>query len=90
MTTQLLSLIDQGRSQVEVEGGMRVLNEFVGSDLTEDQFLPLAQQMLPRLLEILGDDKVSHTTPIFDQIYSFSSYSEIFRSIHRLPEPDLF
>lgn len=43
------------------DGGMRVLNDFVGTDLTEDQLLPIARDMLPQLLVILGSPEVRCT-----------------------------
>lgn len=50
---QLLALI---RSPLidAVEGGMRALSDFVSITLSEDQLLPVAQEMLPTLLAILG------------------------------------
>lgn len=39
---------------------MRVLNDFVGIDLTEDQLLPIARQLLPQLLVILGSPQVGY------------------------------
>ncbi|SCZ96701.1 BZ3500_MvSof-1268-A1-R1_C083g00450 [Microbotryum saponariae] len=54
LMTQLLQLIGPAASPDAVDGGMRVLNDFVGIDMTEDQLLPIAREMLPRLLEIVG------------------------------------
>lgn len=56
---ELLNLIATGEPHA-TDGGMRVLNEFVGTDLTEDQLLPVARNMLPQLLYILGAPDVSH------------------------------
>lgn len=50
---QLLALVRSSSSDA-VEGGMRALNDFVSITLTEDQLLPVAQDMLPTLLAILG------------------------------------
>lgn len=50
---QLLALV-RSPSIDAVEGGMRALNDFVSITLTEDQLLPVAQDMLPTLLAILG------------------------------------
>lgn len=58
LTDELLALISAGGDKEAVDGGMRVLNEFVGIDLTEDQLLPIARTMLPRMLEILGSPEV--------------------------------
>ncbi|EIW87234.1 ARM repeat-containing protein [Coniophora puteana RWD-64-598 SS2] len=38
-----------------VHGSMEVFAEFIKSDLTEDQILPVLRQLLPVLLNILGD-----------------------------------
>ncbi|KDE03266.1 hypothetical protein MVLG_06259 [Microbotryum lychnidis-dioicae p1A1 Lamole] len=54
LMAQLLQLIGPAASPDAVDGGMRVLNDFVGIDMTEDQLLPIAREMLPRLLEIVG------------------------------------
>ncbi|KAI5481652.1 Importin 9 [Pseudohyphozyma bogoriensis] len=56
LMNQLLQLITG--SPLAVDGGMRVLNDFVGIDLTEDQLLPIAREMLPHLLAILGNPQV--------------------------------
>ncbi|SCV67876.1 BQ2448_5487 [Microbotryum intermedium] len=54
LMAQLLQLIGPAASPDAADGGMRVLNDFVGIDMTEDQLLPIAREMLPRLLEIVG------------------------------------
>jgi hypothetical protein len=38
------------------------MTDFVSSDLSEDQLLPLANTILPQLLQVLGDEQVSLTT----------------------------
>ena len=38
---------------------MQVLTEFIKSDLTEDQILPVLRQLLPVLLAILNDAQVN-------------------------------
>ncbi|KAL5519373.1 hypothetical protein ACEPAH_1056 [Sanghuangporus vaninii] len=52
----LSSLMDllSSSSLDSVHGAMQVLNEFIKSDLTEDQILPLLRELLPVLLSILG------------------------------------
>ncbi|GAA5887335.1 hypothetical protein JCM6882_002496 [Rhodosporidiobolus microsporus] len=50
---QLLALV-RSSSIDAVEGGMRALSDFVSVSLTEDQLLPVARDMLPTLLAILG------------------------------------
>lgn len=47
-----------GGSPEQVDGALRVLTDFVKADLTEDQLLPTAQQMLPQLLTILKSPEV--------------------------------
>jgi hypothetical protein len=37
---------------------MQVFTEFIKSDLTEDQILPVLRQLLPVLLSILGSTEV--------------------------------
>lgn len=41
-----------------VHGAMAVFTEFIKSDLSEDQILPVLRQLLPVLLNILGDQEV--------------------------------
>ncbi|KAM0788544.1 hypothetical protein ACM66B_001672 [Microbotryomycetes sp. NB124-2] len=53
LMSELLHLIGSNSADA-VDGGMRVLLDFVGIDLTEDQLLPIAKDMLPQLLGILG------------------------------------
>lgn len=38
-----------------IHGSMQVMAEFVRSDVTEDQILPILRQLLPVLMHILGD-----------------------------------
>jgi importin-9 len=40
---------------------MQMFNDFVKSELTEDQLLPTLRQLLPILLNILGDQDVRTT-----------------------------
>ena len=37
---------------------MQVFTEFIKSDLTEDQILPVLRELLPVLLQILGSSQV--------------------------------
>lgn len=39
---------------------MQVFVEFVKADLTEDQLLPVLRELLPVLLDILGDNEVRY------------------------------
>ncbi|KAF8131585.1 armadillo-type protein [Boletus edulis] len=50
----LIELISSSSSN-SVHGAMQVLTEFIKSDLTEDQILPVLRQLLPVLLVILND-----------------------------------
>ncbi|KAF8554336.1 ARM repeat-containing protein [Imleria badia] len=50
----LIELISSN-SPNSVHGAMQVLTEFIKSDLTEDQILPVLRQLLPVLLVILND-----------------------------------
>ncbi|KAG6380709.1 armadillo-type protein [Boletus reticuloceps] len=50
----LIELISSS-SPNSVHGAMQVLTEFIKSDLTEDQILPVLRQLLPVLLAILND-----------------------------------
>ncbi|KAF8079173.1 armadillo-type protein [Lyophyllum atratum] len=60
----LASLINllSSNSPESVHGAMQVLTEFIKSDLTEDQILPVLRQLLPVLLTILGSAE-SHSAP---------------------------
>lgn len=48
---------------------MQVFTEFIKSDLTEDQILPVLRQLLPVLLTILGSTEV--------RLISVSTYSNL-------------
>ncbi|KAH6916745.1 armadillo-type protein [Coprinopsis sp. MPI-PUGE-AT-0042] len=56
----LISLLSAG-SPDSVHGAMQVFTEFIHSDLTEDQILPVLRQLLPVLLTILGSTE--HSAP---------------------------
>ncbi|KAI0325407.1 ARM repeat-containing protein [Cubamyces sp. BRFM 1775] len=53
LLTSLISLLSS-LSPDSVHGAMQVFTEFIKSDLTEDQILPVLRQLLPVLLNILG------------------------------------
>jgi importin-9 len=53
-----LILLLSSNSPDSVHGAMQVLTEFIKSDLTEDQLLPVLRQLLPVLLQILGATEV--------------------------------
>ena len=61
----LIDLLRSG-SLDSTHGSMSVLSEFIKSDLTEDQILPVLRELLPVLLNILGSSEVSNV------LYSFS------------------
>ncbi|KAH8920893.1 ARM repeat-containing protein [Atractiella rhizophila] len=54
---QLLTLLSSPNA-TSVHGALRVLNDFVGADLSEDQLIPLARDMLPRLQDIFQTRQV--------------------------------
>lgn len=49
----LINLLSSGSTD-SIHGAMQVFTEFIKSDLTEDQILPVLRQLLPVLLETLG------------------------------------
>lgn len=57
LLNSLISLISSSSSDA-VHGAMQVFTEFIKSDLTEDQILPVLRQLLPVLLTILGSTEV--------------------------------
>ncbi|KAJ3786679.1 ARM repeat-containing protein [Lentinula aff. detonsa] len=71
----LASLINllSSNSPESVHGAMQVFTEFIKSDLTEDQILPVLRDLLPVLLSILGSTETqtpltrSRTVSVFRQ-----------------------
>ncbi|KAG2743701.1 ARM repeat-containing protein [Suillus brevipes Sb2] len=59
LLNSLIALISSSSSE-SVHGAMQVFTEFIKSDLTEDQILPVLRQLLPVLLTILGSTE-QHT-----------------------------
>lgn len=57
LLTSLIGLISSN-SPNAVHGAMQVFTEFIKSDLTEDQILPVLRDLLPVLLGILGATEV--------------------------------
>ncbi|OCH92992.1 ARM repeat-containing protein [Obba rivulosa] len=53
LLNQLMGLLASG-SPDSVYGAMQVFTEFIKTDLTEDQILPILRQLLPVLLNIVG------------------------------------
>lgn len=60
---------------------MRVLNDFVGIDLTEDQLLPIARDLLPRLLTIVGMAEVCR---LFSHSFDFLIIVPTRPTLHQL------
>ena len=59
LLSSLIALLSSN-SPDSVHGAMQVLTEFIKSDLTEDQILPVLRQLLPVLLQILGATEVTN------------------------------
>jgi len=53
-----LIVLVSSNSPESVHGAMQVFTEFIKSDLTEDQILPVLRRLLPTLLNILGSSEV--------------------------------
>ncbi|EGO18981.1 hypothetical protein SERLADRAFT_418638 [Serpula lacrymans var. lacrymans S7.9] len=53
LLSSLITLLSSNAPD-SVHGAMQVLTEFIKSDLTEDQILPVLRELLPVLLSILG------------------------------------
>ncbi|KAF8727515.1 ARM repeat-containing protein, partial [Rhizoctonia solani] len=51
---QLIALLNTNNSDA-IHGSMQVMAEFVRTDVSEDQILPILRQLLPVLMNILGD-----------------------------------
>ncbi|KAF7303143.1 ARM repeat-containing protein [Mycena kentingensis (nom. inval.)] len=72
LLSQLIGLISSGSAD-SVHGAMQVFTEFIKSDLTEDQILPVLRDLLPVLLSILGAPDVhtpltrARTVSVFNQ-----------------------
>ena len=58
LLSSLINLLSSG-SPHSVHGAMQVFTEFIKSDLTEDQILPVLRELLPVLLNILGSTEVN-------------------------------
>ena len=57
LLNNLVQLLSSG-SPNAIHGAMQMFTDFVKSELTEDQLLPTLRQLLPILLNILGDQEV--------------------------------
>ncbi|GFZ49805.1 hypothetical protein JCM24511_07208 [Saitozyma sp. JCM 24511] len=73
LLSQLVALLSSG-SPDGVHGAMRVVSEFVKNDLSEDQLLPVVQDLVPALLAVLGSPQVhapstrAQTVHVFRQV----------------------
>lgn len=70
LLSSLIALLSSN-SPDSIHGAMQVLTEFIKSDLTEDQILPVLRQLLPVLHGILGSPEVTfpYNKTISDYIY---------------------
>ncbi|OWZ73050.1 hypothetical protein AYX14_01478 [Cryptococcus neoformans] len=70
---QLVNLLTSGSSD-SVHGGMRVISDFVRNELSEDQLLPVVQDLLPAVLNILANPQAhspstrASTVHVFRQV----------------------
>jgi importin-9 len=64
LLTSLIALLSSNSSD-SVHGAIQVLTEFIKSDLTEDQILPVLRDLLPVLLSILGSPQVCNLLRIW-------------------------
>ena len=58
LLNHLIQLLLSG-SPGSIHGAMQVFTEFVRTDLTEDQLLPVMRELLPVLISILSASEVS-------------------------------
>jgi hypothetical protein len=66
LLSSLIGLLSSGNPD-SVHGAMQVFTEFIKSDLTEDQILPVLRDLLPVLLSILGAPEVCYFPVIHTQ-----------------------
>jgi hypothetical protein len=69
---------------------MQVLSEFIKSDLTEDQILPVLRELLPVLLTILGSTEVSRFPEnrglsVFGSLYALAIANDASSGSFRFP-----
>lgn len=57
LTQALIALLSSNHPEA-VHGGLTVLADFCKTDLTEDQLIPLASHLLPKLLAVFQSDQV--------------------------------
>lgn len=68
---ELINLLSSN-SPESVHGAMQVFTEFVRSDLTEDQLIPVLRQLLPILMAILGSPQVGFIFPVPSDLFTYS------------------
>ncbi|WWD20442.1 hypothetical protein CI109_104918 [Kwoniella shandongensis] len=78
LLSQLVALLTTG-SPDSVHGAMRIISDFVRNDLSEDQLLPVVQELLPAVLYILGNPQ-SHSSS------TRASTVHVFRQVIRMLE----
>lgn len=78
LLSSLISLLKSG-SNTSVHGAMRVIAEFVKNDLSEDQLLPVVNELVPALLTVLVNTQVCVLLPNMQLTGagSFCCYSRI-------------
>ncbi|KAJ7610789.1 armadillo-type protein [Roridomyces roridus] len=79
LLTSLIGLISSG-SPESVHGAMQVFTEFIKSELTEDQILPVLRELLPVLLAILGAPGVS--TPALTRARTVSVFRQCVTALY--------
>ncbi|KAK8849809.1 hypothetical protein IAR55_005145 [Kwoniella newhampshirensis] len=78
LLSQLVELLTLGFPD-SVHGAMRIISDFVRNDLSEDQLLPVVQELLPAVLYILGNPQ-SHSPS------TRASTVQVFRQVVRMLE----
>ena len=74
LLNHLVQLLLSGSSN-STHGAMQVFTEFVRTDLTEDQLLPVMRELLPVLISILSANEVSTSLRFFEQpITNYDAY----------------
>lgn len=61
--TSLIELLSSG-SPDSVDGAMRVCAEFIKTELSEDQILPVLRQLLPVLMNVIGLPEVGESSTL--------------------------
>ncbi len=64
LLNHLVQLLLSGSSN-SIHGAMQVFTEFVRTDLTEDQLLPVMRELLPVLISILSANEVKPYSQLY-------------------------